>query len=329
LEHLPVSPVSSPIDWVTMTNAKDHWEVPGLTAIPQTNSTRWLLYGLWIATSLIVFLRPLNAIVHFAANNDDASHIFLIPFISAVVIYLERRAIFQRISYDPIGAALLALVAGAVGAAALLWHGSWSLSQSLSAHALALVLLWISGFALFFGRNAARTARFSLLLLLLAVPLPDFLLTHAVYFLQKGSAELVAALFDLMGIPFLRQGFVFELGRFTIEIAEECSGIRSSMAVLILAFLAAHFYLRSFWKQALFILCSLLIMIVKNGVRIATLTILSLYVNPSFLFGKLHRDGGVVFFLLGLVLLLPILWFLGRREGQPRKDAGFTASQGA
>jgi len=70
-------------------------------------------------------------------------------------------------------------------------------------------------------------------------------------------------------------------------------------------------------------------MIVKNGVRIATLTILSLYVNPSFLFGKLHRDGGVVFFLLGLVLLVPILWFLGRREGQPGKDAGFTASQGA
>ena len=169
----------------------------------------------------------------------------------------------------------------------------------------------------------------SLLLLLLAVPLPDFLLAPAVYFLQKGSAELVAALFDLVGIPFLRQGFIFELGRFTIEIAEECSGIRSSMAVLILALLAAHFYLRSSWKQALFILCSLFIMIVKNGVRIATLTILALYVDPSFLFGKLHRDGGVVFFVLGLVLLLPVLWLLGRREGPAGKDARLSAPQGS
>jgi exosortase len=275
-----------------------------------------------------VFLRPLAAVVHFAANNDDASHIFLIPFLSAGVIYLERRAIFQRLSYDLTGAALLALIAAAVGTAPLLWHASLSLSQSLSAYMLALVLLWISGFALLFGRSATRAARFSLLLLFLAVPLPDFLLAHAVYFLQRGSAELVAALFDLTGIPFLRQGFIFNLGRFSIEIAEECSGIRSSMAVLILALLAAHFYLRSFWKQGLFVLCSLLIMIVKNGVRIATLTILALYVNPSFLFGKLHRDGGVVFFLLGLLLLLPILWVLGR-PGPRGKDASLSASQGA
>jgi exosortase len=311
-----------------MAHAKNHRDTLELTAIPQTSSTRWLLYGLLVAASLIVFLRPLAAVVHFAANNDDASHIFLIPFLSAGVIYLERRAIFQRLSYDLIGAALLALTAAAVGTVPLLWHASLSLSQSLSAYMLALVLLWISGFALLFGRSATRAARFSLLLLLLAVPLPDFLLAHAVYFLQRGSAELVAALFDLTGIPFLRQGFIFNLGRFSIEIAEECSGIRSSMAVLILALLAAHFYLRSFWKQSLFLLCSLFIMIVKNGVRIATLTILALYVNPSFLFGRLHRDGGVVFFLLGLLLLLPILWVLGR-PGPRGKDASLSASQGA
>jgi exosortase len=188
------------------------------------------------------------------------------------------------------------------------------LSQTLSAFMLALVLFWIADFILVFGRGAARAARFSLLLLLLAVPLPDFFLAPAVYFLQRGSAELVAALFDLTGVPFLRQGFIFELGRFTIEIARECSGIRSSMAVLVIALLAAHFYLRSFWKQTLFLLCSLFIMIVKNGLRIATLTVLALYRDPSFLFGRLHNDGGVVFFLLGLILLVPILWILGRSE---------------
>jgi exosortase len=310
-----------------MAHAKNQGEAPNLTAVSQTIAARWWLYGLWIAAWLVVFFRPAAAVVHFAAYNDDASHIFLIPFISAAVVYLERQAIFRRISYDFTGAALLGLSAAVISAAALLRHASWSPSQTLSAYTLALVLVWMAGFALFFGRDAARTARFSLLLLLLAVPLPDFLLARVVYFLQRGSAELVSALFDLTGIPFLRQGFIFELGRFTIEIAEECSGIRSSMAVLILALLAAHFYLRSFWKQALFVLCSLFIMIVKNGVRIATLTVLALYVNPSFLFGRLHRDGGVVFFLLGLLLLAPVLWIL-RREAPPGKDAGLSASQG-
>jgi exosortase/archaeosortase family protein len=55
-------------------------------------------------------------------------------------------------------------------------------------------------------------------------------------------------------------------------------------------------------------------MIIKNGVRIAALTILAIHVDPSFLFGRLHHDGGVVFFLLGLALLVPVLWFLARGE---------------
>jgi exosortase len=300
-----------------------------LTATPQAVSTRWLLFGLWFVISLLVFFRPLGAVIQFAAHNDDASHIFLIPFISAGMICLERRTIFRSTFYDlPVGV-FLALTAGAITLATLRWHESWSSSQSLSAYMLALVLLWFAGFALLFGRNAARTARFSLLLLLLAVPLPDFLLQQAVYFLQRGSAEMVTALFDLTGVPYLREGFVFHLGRFSIEIAEECSGIRSSMAVLILALLAAHFYLHSFWKQVIFLLASLFIMIVKNGVRIAMLTILALYVDPSFLFGSLHRDGGVVFFLLGLVLLLPILWLLARRDSSRGGDTGLPSSQGA
>ena len=61
-------------------------------------------------------------------------------------------------------------------------------------------------------------------------------------------------------------------------------------------------------------IAGLLIMVVKNGIRIATLTILAQYVDPGFLYGRLHREGGVVFFLLGLVLLLPILWLLQRSE---------------
>jgi exosortase len=292
-----------------------------LSNLSPNHPARWLLYLLWIAASLILFLRPLSAVIHFAAQNDDASHIFLIPLISAGVIGLERQRIFQQSSYDFTTAAVLVSASAALAGAALLWGASWSPSRRLSSYMLALVMVWMGGFALFFGRQASRAASFSLLLLLLAVPLPDFLLARLVYLLQKGSAELVAALLDLVSIPFLRRGFIFDLGRFSIEIAEECSGIRSSMAVLILALLACHFYLRSFGKQALFLLCSLLIMIVKNGVRIATLTILALYVNPSFLFGRLHRDGGVVFFLLGLLLLIPILWFLMRRESPPTKDS--------
>jgi exosortase len=195
-------------------------------------------------------------------------------------------------------------------------------NEQLTLYLLALVILWLAGFALFFGRAALVQGRFALLFLFLSVPLPEFLLGRAIYFLQAGSAAIVAPLFDVMDVPYLRSGFVFHLAHLNIEIAQECSGIRSSMAVLILALLAAHFYLRSGWKQLVFVACSLLVMIIKNGIRIAVLTILAIRVDPSFLFGRLHRDGGVVFFLLGLALLVPILWLLARGEG---RDLGATA----
>jgi exosortase/archaeosortase family protein len=88
------------------------------------------------------------------------------------------------------------------------------------------------------------------------------------------------------------------------------------MVLLILALVVAHFYLKNFWNKALFVICGLFIMILKNGIRIATLTLLAMYVNPSFLTGRLHRQGGIVFFLVGLLLLLPVLWLLQRTESR-------------
>jgi exosortase len=259
--------------------------------------------------------------IHFALQNDDASHILLIPLICAWVIYLERRTVFHRLSSDIPSAVFLFFVA-AFFYAWTTWYGAkWILLSNLTGYGLALVLFWISGFALFFGRPALQNARFSLLFLFLAVPLPEFLLNRAILVLQKGSAEITAALFDLMGVPFLREGFVFHLARVNIEVARECSGIRSSMALLILALLVAHFSLKSIWKKALFVACGLFMMIIKNGIRIATLTMLATYVDPSFLTGKLHHQGGVVFFLLGLLFLLPVLLLLERSE---RKESPVT-----
>ena len=111
------------------------------------------------------------------------------------------------------------------------------------------------------------------------MPLPESLLNKTIYWLQSGSAAVAELLFNLSGVPVLRQGFYFYLPEVSIEVAQECSGIRSSIALLILALLVAHFAFRPFWKKAVFVLAGLAMMLIKNGVRIATLTLLANYVN--------------------------------------------------
>jgi exosortase len=282
--------------------------------IEQTFKKRWLLFTGWVALASTLFGRPLIALFQLSVSTDDLSYLVLIPFISAYVFSVERRKIFQTVSYDAMVGCSLLLAAVCVAVSTSL-TGSSSVGPGLSGYILALVILWMAGFSFLFGRAASKAGYFPLLFLLLMVPFPQSLLDRVIYILQTGSAWTTGALFDVFGVPSLRDGFVFHLARIDIEVAKECSGIRSSMVLLILALIVSHFFLKRFWSKALFVVCGLFMMMLKNGIRIASLTLLAMYVNPSFLTGRLHHQGGIVFFILGLLLLLPVLWILQRGDG--------------
>jgi exosortase len=277
-------------------------------------SQRVLFYAGWIIVTCLLFLHQVTAFLSYSLSNGNASHLVLIPLITAWLLYLERDRIFKLLASDSRSASLFFAAGSALALLAFFAGRHWSALNQLSVYVLSLILLWIAGFAFFFGRPALQGARFPLSFLLLTIPIPDVVLDKFIYLLQKGSAEIAAVLFDWSGVPVLRDGFVFHLAHVNIEVARECSGIRSSLALVILAILVAHFYLGAFWKQAVLVIAGLFVMILKNGVRIVTLTLLASYVDPAFLYGRLHREGGVVFFMFGLLLLAPLLWLLQRSE---------------
>jgi exosortase len=176
------------------------------------------------------------------------------------------------------------------------------------------VVTWIGGFLLAFGGTAFRAALFPLLFLLFTIPIPIPIVQVATLWLKTGSAAATAALFSLTGTPYLREGFVFSLPNVVIEVADECSGIRSSIALLLTALLAGHSLLTRAWARAVIVLAILPVSILKNGIRIAALTLLSIHVDPGFLTGQLHHEGGIVFFLLALGMLAPLVVALRRYE---------------
>ena len=282
----------------------------------------WFLFSGWVVLSLLLFLSPVLALVRLALSQDDNSHLVIIPVISAALLYLERDKLPSQPSSDKILAGSFLLLAGATALGLDYGAGSTVAGLQLSGRILALALVWTAGFAFLFGKAAVRTAYFPFLFLLLMVPIPNFLLDRIIFLLQQGSAWIAGVLFDIAGVPALREGLVFHLAKVSIEVAKECSGIRSSMALFIVALLVAHFRLRNFWNKVFFVVFGLFLMILKNGVRIATLTLLAVYVNPDFLFGRLHHQGGVVFFVLALLLLLPLLFFLERNESKKSFVAG-------
>jgi exosortase/archaeosortase family protein len=76
----------------------------------------------------------------------------------------------------------------------------------------------------------------------------------------------------------------------------------------------AQLLLRTVWGKALVTLAAIPFSIAKNGLRIFTLSMLGIYVDPGFLNGQLHHHGGIVFFLFALVGLFVLLCLVGWAE---------------
>jgi exosortase len=293
--------------------------------MPTTESSRALpdarkhaIFAGFVLLSAAAFYVTLSNLVHYSLQSSSSSHIVLIPFISFFLLYLERQTIFAAV----VPKRILGVILGVAGLALYIAASRGAVPQegnySLSVKVLALVLIWMAGFLFLYGSSAFRAGLFALLFLLLMVPLPDPILNAIIRGLQEGSTDIAQLIFQLTGTPVFRNGFQLSLPTVTIEVAEECSSIRSSMALFITCLLAAHLYLRSGWKKWVFVLLSFPLSLIKNGIRIATLTLLSIYVNPDFLTGRLHHEGGVVFFLLALAMLVPVfLWFERTDKSRP------------
>ena len=118
-----------------------------------------------------------------------------------------------------------------------------------------------------------------------------------IHALQVGSTWSTALIFNLLGTSYFQEGFVFQMGKVTIEVAKQCSGIRSTMAMVITGVLAAHLFLRRPWSKFILMLTILPITVFKNGLRIVILTLLAIHVDERFLDRRLPAQIRGVFVL--------------------------------
>ena len=180
----------------------------------------------------------------------------------------------------------------------------------------------ITGFILCYGTSALRVAAFPLLFLFFMVPIPDFFLERGIWILQRGSTDAAVLLLKAANIPVVRDGFILSLPVFDVEVARECSGIRSSLVLLVVALVLGHLFIRSNWRRCLLVLMVLPIAIIRNGLRIFALSALGTLVDPSYIDGNLHRFGGIPLFALSLGVLMLIIWLFHKSEGGTLQRAG-------
>jgi len=255
-----------------------------------------------------------------ALTEAQDSQILLVLPVSVILIYVARQKVFAEAAWSPVGAAGM-LVSGGIFAYARSALAPLSHNDSVSLTVLFFAVWCISAFTLCYGIRAFHKARFPLLFLALMVPLPDSLLAWATTLLQMRSTDATCWLYSAARIPYTREGVVLILPKLTIEVARECSSIRSSLILFISSFVLAHLYLTHAWQKALLPILAIPISVAKNAVRIFVLSTLGMYVSPSFLTGRLHHNGGIVFFALGFAALLGIIRLFHKLEPKPKTSA--------
>jgi exosortase C (VPDSG-CTERM-specific) len=290
-------------------------------ASSRRNMRRFWSAACFVIVLLTAFGQPLLGLANYAAHSSLHSYILLIPFVSGYLLYLRRGQLpKERVADLPLG--ILAL-AGGLG---IFLFAHWlAFAEQAPTDNYYFVLLTISflcslaaGGFFFFGRDWMRAAAFPLAYLIFMVPMPDAMADALESASKYASAEVANVLFHLSGTPILRAGRVFQLPNITIEVAQECSGIRSSWVLLMTSILAANLFLKTSWRRIVLIACIIPLGILRNGFRILVIGLLCVNAGPQMIHSPIHTRGGPVFFVLSLIPLLLLLWWLRKSEIRTR-----------
>jgi exosortase C (VPDSG-CTERM-specific) len=285
--------------------------------------------GFILATAALIlcFSVPLYHLVRFALGSELFSHIVLIPFISAYLVWTKRKTLPPS---SPPARSWMVAPLGA-GGALLALYGILVLSgtklepdDSVALTALSFVLIFWGICCRFLGKETLRALAFPLGFLIFIVPFPVFFRIWLETILQHGSAAVAYVLLSIVGTPVFKQGLVFVLPGISLQVAPQCSGIHSTLALFITSLVAAYFFLRRPWTRATLALAVIPLAFLRNGFRVFTIGELCVHIGPHMIDSPIHHQGGPLFFALSLIPFFLLLWWLvrlDRRAAHPGEKA--------
>ena len=258
------------------------------------------------------FAGPLSSLAAYAYATELHSHILLVPFVSVYLLQLRRKELSSERSSSPAFAAPLLLVAAVL----LLIPQPADWRDALSLRIVSFVVFVAGICFLCFGKAWVKSAAFPLAFLVFLVPVPGPLLAAAENVLTAGSVAAAESFFKLAGTPVYRDGQTLQLPGLVLEVARECSGIRSTLVLFITSLVATQLILKSPWRRALLVAAIIPLGIFRNGFRILVIGLLCVQRGPQMIDSVIHRKGGPLFFAISLIPLFLLAWWLRRGESK-------------
>ncbi|MCK9588880.1 MAG: exosortase/archaeosortase family protein [Terrimicrobiaceae bacterium] len=280
----------------------------------------WLLYA-WNPYAY-GYGSQMVTVLHFANvlwKGEDWQHCYLVPLAVAGMVWFERKSLpdaaFTR-SWTGLAVTVFGLFVYWVGYRADNIFIAYASFQIL----IGGLILWLLGW------KWANALFLPWAFLMFLYPL-TFLDNLIAFPLRMVMSEASVHVLNLFGIGCIKSGTAILSApdpmaglragaRFSVDVADPCSGIRSLFALMMVSALYGHFTQKGMWRKALLFLSSIPLAITGNLARIVMLTLGTIVMGPEVAIGTLekptffHMMAGYVVFAVALAGMLGVGWLL-------------------
>lgn len=291
-------------------------EQPARTFWASVSSAWRNAIGLLVLGTLALFTvtaREWAEMLHQWWYIDTYSHILLVPIIIGWLVALKASEL-AKIDPRPWLPGLLVVAAG-LG----LWCLGRIMGANLVAHAGAVGALQGLVIAAL-GPRASTLIALPLCFGVFLVPFGDEIIEP----LQVITAEIAIVLTQWSGIPAYFDGIYIDTPVGLFVVAEACSGVRFLIAMVTLAVLVAFTRFSKWSARIAFMIVSIVIPILANGVRAWGTVYIAQSQGVEFASGFDHVFYGWFFFAFVVIFILGLAW---RYFDKDPEEYGWTAQE--
>ena len=259
------------------------------------------LVAMMLLLSIVPFSHELYLMWGWWMDRPEYSHGVLMPVIAMFLAWQQRDHLERQpfsnswwgVALTVFGAILLLI--GKLGSVVVLVQYAYVFS--LGGLMLSLV-----------GLRSARYLIVPFVILVLMIPMPEFILRNLTAELQLISSKLGVAFIRLCHVSVYLEGNVIDLGVQKLEVAEACSGLRYLFPLMTLGFIMAYIFKAAMWKRAVVFLSSIPVTILMNSLRIGVIGVMVDRWGKAMAEGTLHDfEGWIIFMASAAVLLVEII----------------------
>lgn len=280
--------------------------MPGPRAVSTRLTSSWLALLLAAAAAAAIYGPVLAGMARQWWSEPASSHGLLLAAVAAFLVY-RRFGDLKAAAPRPRDAGVAVVGAG------LFVFALGTITGDVFILRISLPVVLAGAIAAIGGLGHLRMTLAPLGLLLLAIPLPAVVVTHATMPLQLIASQVAAGVLEACHVQVVREGNLLTLNRVTLEVADACSGLRSLISLVSVTAVGAAFFSLSPRRFLLLVAAAIPIAILGNGLRVAATGLLASWIGEIAARGVLHDLTGYGAFVVMCALVIAL-----QMAGRPR-----------